>query len=127
MKKIDPAVWKETLYVFVFTVALSVIMQVIFILVGKWDYTVVLGNLLGIFAGVANFFLMGLTVQSALDKDEKEAKTKLRISQTLRIVVLFGVAVVGYFVPIFNLIAVVIPYLFPRFSFIFRPLFNKKQ
>ena len=47
----------------------SVVLQLVFFFLGKWDMTVFLGNLLGIVAGVLNFFLMGLTVQKAVTLD----------------------------------------------------------
>ena len=59
MKKIDPTVKKETLYIALFTLAASVLMEIVFLIVGYWSYRVILGNLLGFTAGVLNFFLMG--------------------------------------------------------------------
>lgn len=126
MKKIDPTVIKETKYIVAATVILSTLMQAIFLIIGKWDYTVLLGNLLGAVAAVANFFIMGLTVQKALNKDEKEAKSVLKLSQSLRMLMLFVVAMVGYLVPVFNTLTVVLPYIFPRLAITLRPFFNKK-
>ena len=125
MKKIDKTVLKETLYVAVVTFLLSLLMQSVFLIIGKWDYTVLLGNLLGYSVAVGNFFLMGLTVQSALGKSEKEAKNTVRISQGLRFLLLIVVAAIGCIAPVFNIISVVIPYLFPRIAVAMRPLFKK--
>jgi len=75
MKKIDATVLKETGFIAAFTLILSLLMQSVFLIIGKWDYTVLLGNLLGYLAAVGNFFLLGLTVQSAVEKEEKEAKS----------------------------------------------------
>ncbi len=127
MKKIDSTVKKETLYVFMFTVILSVLMQAVYLIVGKWDYTVLLGNLLGAFAATANFLIMGITVQSSLGKDVKEAKNRMKLSQMLRMLMLFAVALIGHFVSAFNLVAVVIPFLFPRIAVTLRAMFIKKQ
>lgn len=126
MKKIDPTVLREFGYISAFTVIFSVLMQSVFLIIGKWDYTVLLGNLLGAAAAVGNFLLLGITVQTALDKEEKDAKNLMKISQTGRMFMLFAVAMIGYLVPIFNVIAVVIPYLFPRIAIALRPLFMKK-
>ncbi len=120
MKKLDPTVKKETLYISGFTLILSVLMQVVFVLVGKWDFTVLFGNFLGIVAAVGNFLLMGITIQNALNKEEKDARNFMKLSQTLRMVMLFAIALVGYLVPVFNTIAVVIPYLFPRIGVMIR-------
>ncbi len=126
MKKIDSTIIKETVYIFAFTLIFSVLMQAVFLIIGKWNYTILLGNLLGGVAAVGNFFLMGLSVQSALGKDEKDAKSTMKVSQMLRTLLLFIVAVIGHVAPCFNLLAVVIPYIFPRIAIALRPLFEKK-
>ena len=113
-KKIDPSVKKETSYVLIFSVILSVLMEAVFLIIGKWDITVLLGNLLGLTASVGNFFLMCLTIQSVMSKDEKEIKSRMKVSQMLRMLMMFGFALVGYLVSVFNIYAVVIPYLFPQ-------------
>ncbi len=127
LKKVDATIWKETGYVALVTLVLSVLMQSVFLIVGKWDITVLLGNLLGGIAAVGNFFLMGLTVQSALGLDAKEAKNRMKLSQMLRTLLLFAFAVVGYVVSVFNLIAVILPYIFPRIAVALRALSIKKQ
>lgn len=127
MKKIDRTVKKETVYIALLTGIFSVFMQSVFLVIGKWDYTVLLGNLLGAFAAVANFFIMGLSVQSALNKEKKEIQNIMKISQMLRMLMLFAVAVIGYFVPVFNLIAVIIPFIFPRLAVTLRAASIKKE
>ena len=127
MKKIDSTVLKESAYVALFTLVLSVFMQAVFLIIGKWDYTVLLGNLLGAAAAAGNFFAMGITVQNALGKEEKQAKNMMKLSQTLRMLALFGVAVVGYLVPVFHTITVVVPFLFPRIAVALRAIFIKKK
>ena len=127
MKKIDSTVKKETLYIFLFTIILSVLMQSVFLVLGRWNYTVLLGNLLGVFAATANFLIMGITVQNALGKDADDAKNMMKLSQMLRMLMLFAVALIGHFVPFFSLVAVVIPFVFPRIAVTFRALLIKKQ
>lgn len=127
MKKIDSTVLKETANVALVTLIFSVLMQSVFLIAGKWNYTVLLGNLLGGAAAIGNFFLMGLTVQSALGLDAKDAKSRMKLSQMLRTLLLFAIAVIGYAVPVFNLLTVVIPYMFPRIAVALRALSIKKQ
>lgn len=127
MKKIDATVLKETGFIAAFTIILSLLMQSVFLIIGKWDYTVLLGNLLGYLAAVGNFFLLGLTVQSAVEKEEKEAKNLMKLSSTLRLLMMFVIAIIGYVVPVFNIIAMIIPYLFPRIALAVRPAFLKKD
>lgn len=127
MKKIDATVLKETGFIAAFTIILSLLMQSVFLIIGKWDYTVLLGNLLGYLAAVGNFFLLGLTVQSAVEKETKEAKNLMKLSSTLRLLMMFVIAIIGYVVPVFNIIAMIIPYLFPRIALAVRPAFLKKD
>lgn len=127
MKKVDSTVLKETGYVCLVSLILSILMQSVFLVAGKWNYTVLLGNILGFVAAVGNFFLMGLTVQSSLSLDVKDAKSRMKLSQMLRTLFMFVIAAIGYIVPVFNLLTVVIPYIFPRIAVAIRSLTIKKQ
>lgn len=125
MKKIDATVLRETKYIAAWTVILSVLMHAVFLIIGKWDYTVLLGNLLSGSAAVLNFFLMGITVQKAVLKDEKDAKTSVRLSLVYRSLLMLAVMVVGAAVPIFNLWASLIPFLFPRLAIALKPISDR--
>lgn len=127
MKKTDPTVKKETIYIAVWTVILSVFIHSVFLILKRWDLTVLYGNLLGIFVAVLNFFLLGRTVQSALLKDEKDAKNAMKVSQMLRYLLIIIVVAAAALLECFNIIAVVVPLLFPRIAITFRPLFDKKS
>lgn len=119
--KIDAAVRRETGYIALCTLLLSAVMELVFILIGYWDYTVLLGNLLSFVGAVGNFFLMGMTVQRAVGGDESKASVKMKLSQWLRLLGLLIVAVIGVWLPWFNLWAVLIPLFFPRLAVIVRP------
>ena len=127
MKKIDPTILRETGYIATMVFIFSLLLQSVFLIIGKWDYTVLLGNLLGFLAAVGNFFLMGLSVQSSLGKEEKDAKNLMKVSQSLRLLLIFVIVVVGYLLDVFNTIAVAIPLLFPRIAVALRPMFIKKK
>lgn len=127
MNKIDETVKKETVYIAVVTLILSVLMQSVFLIIHRWDYTVLLGNLLGFAAGVLNFFLMGLTVQKAVLLDEDGARKKVQFSQYLRMVMLIGFAIIAGVFKCFNLAAFVIALLFPRIAIFFRPYLDKNK
>jgi hypothetical protein len=126
MKQVDTAVRRETLYIAAWVAVMSVLMQAVFLVIGRWDYTVLLGNLLGGAAAVGNFFLMGLTVQSAVNKEEKEAASMMKLSQKLRLLMLLVAAVLGVALPWFYLWATLIPLFFPRIAVAFRPVFNRR-
>lgn len=54
MSKLDPTVKRETMYIAGWVISLSVVMQVVFALLGFWDWTVLAGNALGGCAAVGN-------------------------------------------------------------------------
>ena len=72
MKKVDETVRKETGYIAACTVILSMLTQAVFLVLGRWDISVLLGNLFCGGVAVLNFFLLGLTVQSAMQKEENK-------------------------------------------------------
>ena len=109
MQKIDKTVRQETVYIAVWVAVFSILMQAVFLIIHRWDYTVLCGNLLGAAAAVGNFLVMGLSVQSAVQKDEKAAKATLKASQSLRMFALFVIAAVGVLLPCFHTIAMVLP------------------
>lgn len=125
--RIEPAVKKETLFILGACLLLSVLMELVFLLAGHWDLTVALGNLLGVFIAVLNFFLMALTVQNSVGQDEKTASEKLKLSQRLRMLMIIALAAVGLALPCFHSLAVVIPLFFPRIGIAFRPLLDKEM
>lgn len=126
LKKVDATVRRETLYITAAVGVMSMLMQAVFLIVRHWDYTVLLGNLLSAAAVVANFFLMGITVQNALDKDEKEAASAMKLSQRLRLLMMFIVVALGAALDCFNVFAVIIPLFFPRVAIVLRQL-SKEQ
>ena len=73
-----------------------------------------------------NFFLMALTVQRAVDKEEKDARGTMKASQALRNLMMFVIVVLGVLLPCFNIWASIIPVFFPRISMLFRAMLNKK-
>lgn len=126
-KNVDPAVRKETGFIACVTLILSVLMQAVFLVIGQWDVTVLLGNLLGGGLAVLNFFLMGLGIQKALTKEEKDAKSFIKVSQQLRMLMMLVVCAVGAALPWFNLYALLIPLLFPRIGVGIRGVMLKKE
>ena len=117
MAKINDTVLKETRYIAVFSLVLSLLMQAVFLIVlRRFDYTVLLGNLLGLLTSVGNFFFMGIGVQKAVEKDEKVAKNILRISQTARFFGIFVITMTGVLLSCFNTVAVIVPLFFPRIA-----------
>lgn len=125
MPKLDPVIRKEVTRVALGTLVLSVVMELVFVLLKRWDYTVLLGNLLGAFAAVLNFFLMCITVTSCLSLEKDKAALKLRSSQFGRLLLMGAFLALAALLPCFNLIAAALPLLFPSIVIIFLRLTGK--
>ncbi len=123
----DATVVKETKYMASIIAVLSVLMQAVFLILRKWDYTVLLGNFLSAGVSLANFYFMGRSVQKALTMDEADARKVMRASQSGRNLAIFVAAAVGVGVSYFNTIAVIVPLFFPRIAVMLRPLIKDKK
>ena len=131
---------------------LTVLMIAVFLVIRQFDYTVLLGAILGCAAAVGNFFLMALTVQKVTgdmpvlpkreeeteetEEEEKEqplsdeamqAGKQMQLSFLLRLLMLGGVAALAVTAPIFHPWASLLPMLFPRIVIALRTLFDNKQ
>lgn len=126
MTKVDKTVRRETLYIAAAALLLSVLMEAVFIITGQWNYSVILGNLFGVLVAVVNFFLMGISVQKAVNSGEEQAPGIMKFSQTMRMLMQFLVVALAAVLSCFNLWSTIIPLFFPRIAIVFRPLFNKK-
>ena len=102
-------------------------MQIVFLAIDMWDYTVLLGNLLSYIVGVLNFLFMGLTVQKAVMMEPSDAKRLMKSSQSLRTAGIFVAAALGAALPVFNTVAVIVPLFFTRIAITFRPLIKDKK
>ena len=128
----DPAVKKETGYIAVWVVLLSLIMEAVFLLIGKWDYSVFFGNLGGGAVAIGNFFLMALiatrAMNRALEKGKpEEAAMKVKSTAMARLVGEALLCVLLIKVCGTNLYATLIPLLFPRIGIAFRPMIDRKR
>lgn len=120
-------VYKETKYIATFCTVLSVLMQAVFLLLKRWDYSVLLGNALSLVISVLNFYFMGITVEKALSKDESDARKLMKSSQSIRSFGVFIAVMLGVILPWFNTVAVIVPIFFPRVAVSFRPLIKEKE
>ena len=155
--KVQPAVWQETRKIAIGTGILTVLMVAVFLILRRFDWTVITGALLGYVAAVGNFFLMALTVQKAADdmkpietpetetaeddgetdgdgkdvplsEDAKRGKQRMQLSYTLRMLGLAAIAILGVTLPWFQSVAVLLPMLFPRLVIAFEGvLMNRKS
>lgn len=127
LNKVDPTVRKETGFIAGFVLVGSLAMEAVYLLLGAWTLPVLLGNLLGAALAVGNFLLMGLTIQKALGKSEEDAKKLMKLSQQLRMLMLLVGCVLGSALACFDLVATLIPLLFPRIAVMIRGLTGKDK
>lgn len=132
MKSLSDDIKREISFITAWIVIFSAAMQGVFLIlhffgIVKWDYTAVLGNLLGAVFSVLNFVLLGFTVESVVNKEEKQAQTSIRISRMLRNLMIGAVIIIGIYAPIFNIWTVALPFFFPKIGIILRSKFMKKQ
>mgnify|MGYP006988832258 CR=1 FL=1 len=130
MKKISSAVYKETGYVALWVAILSVILQAVFLVCRRWTPVILLDNLVTAAFSVLNFFIMGLTVQKAVNKSEQQAASMMKVSQMLRNLMMAVVIVGGVLIHMQskngllellpNIIALFLPAFFPRFAIMVR-------
>ena len=122
MKAIDAVVWKETKYVALWVLIFSSLLQAGFLVAGRWEPSVLLGNLWSAAAVILNFFFLGLSVQKALEKEAEDAKKYMKLSQSYRFLFLAVAVILGILCPVFHNWAVLPPLLFPRIAIALRPL-----
>jgi len=125
---LDPAVKKETLYTAVWVLVLSLLTQAVFLILGKWDLSVLLRNLGGAAVAIGSYFLLAVTVSKAVEKAKpEEAALRIKASAGLRLAgsALLCVLLVAVFKT--NVYATLIPLLFPRIGLAFRPAVDRKR
>ncbi|MCH5285866.1 MAG: ATP synthase subunit I [Christensenellaceae bacterium] len=128
LERIDPTVKRMTCYIAACALVLSALMEAVYLVIGAWNMTVLWGNLLGAAVAVLNFFLMGLTIQRSLGLSEEDAKKFIRVSQSLRMLMILVVCAIGAAIPaVFDLLAVVLPQFFPRIGTMLWPKFEKNK
>ena len=128
MAGMDPAVRKETGYIAVWVVLLSLLMEAVFLVIRQWDLSVLFGNLGGAAIVVGNFFLLALVVSKAVAQGQPDkAAARVKASAALRLIGMGALAalLIGVFKT--NVFATLIPLLFPRIGLLFRPMIDRKR
>ncbi|MBQ3079327.1 MAG: ATP synthase subunit I [Clostridia bacterium] len=128
---IQPAVKKETKRISIGALICLVILNVVALIAGWFDYTVLLGSILGALCAVLCFFMMAYTVQKiiALDGEESEklkrGKAMMRSNYMKRLVIMAAVFVLSAKVPVFNWVATAIMLVSPRLVVMVFPIIDK--
>ena len=126
--KLDPAVKKETGYIAAWVAGLSLVMQLVFIVISKWNAAVLTGNLAGAAVAIGNYALLAMAVVKAVNLgDPEKAALQIRSSRTLRLLGAAGVCALCIGALKTNPFATLIPLLFPRIGLAFRPMIDRKR
>jgi len=106
------------------------IMLAVFGLLGKFDYTVVLGGLAGALVATLNFFFMAVSLTLASDRavqqDVKGGKGMVKSSYAIRTIVMFAVLFACAKSGHFHVIALVVPLLLVQPTLMIAEFFRKK-
>lgn len=113
--KPQKVVKRETLRIATGTIILTIVMLLVYLVLGQLRWQVVASVVLSGSWAVLNFFIMGLTVQKAA-ADQTRAKNLMQFSYSLRMLGSALVMIMGFTVPIFEPIPVVVPLIFPRLT-----------
>ena len=119
MSKMDPAAVKQFEKVTKLNFVLTAIENIVFMVMGKWDVTVLLGSLWGLALTSFFFYRICITIPQALHMEDADLAAKhVTNSQTERLLVL-GVGIVAAFkLEFINRWAAIIPLIFTRISII---------
>ena len=121
--KIQKTIWLQTRNIALGEAVGCLLMLAVFLLLGRCSWQVLLGALWGGAIAVANFFLLGLTVQAAAKKEGAAARHLVQKSYTLRSLLLLAGAVCGLLLPCFQPVAAIVPLFFPQLTiFLMRAL-----
>ena len=129
--KLQPESKKEQLRIVCGTAICTAAMWVLFAalhLVGwvRFDYTVVLGGLVGAAVAIANFAGICFVVQKIIDEqDEKRRKAKLQLSHNSRMLLQAVWVIVAIAAPCFQPFASVLPLFFPRITIYYLQITGK--
>ena len=111
-------VLKQTLLVLLGVLICSVLMCIVYALLGKFDLSVVLGGLAGTVLATGNFFFMAMIATLAADKAENQdvegGKKLVKSSYPIRILVLAAVLILCAKSGYFDILALALPLVFVR-------------
>lgn len=150
--QIQPAVKQETGKIAVGVGIFTALMLAVYLIIGRFDYTVLFGALLGAAFAVLNFFLMAMSVQKAAEKmngvqlqpeeeppegekpekteispQAKQAKKGMQLSYSGRMLLLIGAAALVHLAPFADLVPFLIAQLFPRITIFIEGILMKKE
>ena len=98
---------------------LGAVMVLVFIIIGKFNLSVLWGALLGNAFVSLSFLWLGFSVERNVQKDPKNAQTRVSATYTLRLLAAAAMVFIAIKVNIFNPVAAIIPLFYQRFVIMF--------
>lgn len=124
--KITPAVTENLKKIAVLNLALVAVENLVFFIAGYWTLQVLVGSLYGYGISILSFTLLGISVQKAMDKEQKQAQMYMQSTYTGRMVLTAVLIVIVMVTNFANWFSAVIPLTFTRIS-IMLINFKKKE
>ena len=94
--------------------SLSVLMVIVFALLGYFDLKVIWGALLGALGCTLNYAFLAYSVQNVVEKEKEMVKGYMSMSYTFRMLFIAAIIIIAIKVEWINYIAAVIPFFFTR-------------
>ncbi|MEG2928083.1 MAG: ATP synthase subunit I [Oscillospiraceae bacterium] len=125
--KLDAEVVKQIKNIAMYNGVLTAILNLVFFLIGKWDYTVLLGSLLGYSVSLISFIFLGISIQKAMEKEQKQAQAYMQSTYIGRMAFTVVMIVIAITVPAINWVSAVIPLVFTRISIMLMNFIKKEE
>ena len=124
-------VLRQTLLIAIGQIVGVGVMLGIFALLDRFDYTVVLGGLVGALVALLNFFFMAVSLSLAADRavqqDAKGGKSLVKSSYAIRTIVMFVVLILCAKSGHCNVISLAVPLLLVQPTLLIAEFFRKKE
>ncbi|MEG1801096.1 MAG: ATP synthase subunit I [Oscillospiraceae bacterium] len=125
--KLDAEVVKQVKNIAMYNGALTAVLNLVFFFIGKWDYTVLLGSLLGYSMSLISFIFLGISIQKAMEKEQKQAQAYMQSTYIGRMALTVVMIVIAITVPAINWVSAVIPLVFTRISIMLMNFIKKEE
>ena len=123
-------VLKETVLIAIGEAICVALMCLVYVLIGKFQLSVLLGGLIGLLVATGNFFALAVVATLAADKaeagDPATGQKLMRSSYPIRLLVMAGVLILCAKSGVFDVIALVLPLIFVRPILTVAEFFRKK-
>ena len=128
MRITDPVALKQFKRVVKFNSIMTIIENIVFLIIGKWDYTVLLGSLWGLLLACFFFYKICVSVPQILNMENPNMASRFAVtSQTQRLfITAFGIFI-AFKVSFINAMAAIIPLFFTRISIVIINLIYKEE